>query len=191
MTNPSPHHDPPTVIDSPRKRLKLSSPPSTTSTSTPSNPLQLPHTTPHVGSPITKMDEPEVPMPITENGFQPEREQQCAIVHFVNPSNPGFTGVLKQRYVPRACTRHPCGNRGTGQPYLFDLHCLFQSTENIFVHMLTTATRYTDFIVNEIALDGTVIHLTSDRAPKFKPVAKVSSLDRSPSYDAEIMMRKS
>jgi hypothetical protein len=36
--------------------------------------------------------------------------------------------------------------------------------------------RYTDFIVNEIAPGGTVVHLTNDRAPKFKPTPKVSLL---------------
>jgi hypothetical protein len=41
-------------------------------------------------------------------------------------------------------------------------------------HPLTSTTRYTDFIVNEIALDGTVIHLTTDKAPKFRAVANVS-----------------
>lgn len=33
--------------------------------------------------------------------------------------------------------------------------------------------RYTDFIVNEIAPGGTVVHLTNDKAPKFKPTPKV------------------
>lgn len=45
------------------------------------------------------MDEPHVKMSFTETGFEPEREKSCAIIHFVNPSNPGFTGVLKQRYL--------------------------------------------------------------------------------------------
>jgi hypothetical protein len=44
---------------------------------------------------------------------------------------------------------------------------------------LTTdmTTRYTDFIVNEIALDGTVVHLTTDKAPNFRPAAKVRTLE--------------
>ncbi|TVY34387.1 Multisubstrate pseudouridine synthase [Lachnellula occidentalis] len=50
------------------------------------------------------------------------KEAEVGILHFVNASNPGFSGVLKQRY--------------------------------------------TDFLVHEIALDGTVIHLTDDQAPK-------------------------
>lgn len=34
--------------------------------------------------------------------------------------------------------------------------------------------RYTDFLVNEIAPDGTVVHLTDDKVPKFKDVKKAS-----------------
>jgi len=41
------------------------------------------------------------------------------------------------------------------------------------LHFLTLKTRYTDFIVNEIALDGSVIHLTNDKAPNFKAIAMV------------------
>ena len=41
--------------------------------------------------------------------------------------------------------------------------------------MLILVTRYTDFIVNEIAPDGTVVHLTTDQVPRFKPTVKVSS----------------
>ena len=37
--------------------------------------------------------------------------------------------------------------------------------------------RYTDFIVNEVAPDGTVVRLTTDKAPKSRPAAKVRSMD--------------
>lgn len=67
---------------------------------------------------------------MSDNGFQPEREAQVGIVHFVNTTNVGFTGTLKQRY--------------------------------------------TDFLVNEIAPDGTVVHLTDDRAPNQSAAAKQS-----------------
>jgi tRNA pseudouridine13 synthase len=78
-------------LESPRKRQKLDSPP-------PSISSIATTTTQPIGKPVAKMDEPMNPMVISETGFQPEREKQCAIIHFVNDSNPGFTGVLKQRY---------------------------------------------------------------------------------------------
>jgi tRNA pseudouridine13 synthase len=31
-----------------------------------------------------------------------KKEKQVGILHFVNASNPGFSGVLKQRYIPIA-----------------------------------------------------------------------------------------
>lgn len=34
--------------------------------------------------------------------------------------------------------------------------------------------RYTDFLVNEVAPDGSVVHLNDDRAPKRDAVPKVS-----------------
>jgi hypothetical protein len=48
------------------------------------------------------------------------------------------------------------------------------------LHFLTLKTRYTDFIVNEIALDGSVIHLTNDKAPNFKAIVKVILLHKTP-----------
>jgi tRNA pseudouridine13 synthase len=36
---------------------------------------------------------------MSDTGFQPERETQVGILHFVNAENLGFTGTLKQRYV--------------------------------------------------------------------------------------------
>jgi tRNA pseudouridine13 synthase len=78
------------VAEPPRKRQKLSPPPSTT-------------TTKHVADEQTveAMNEPETQMQIvvSDNGFQPEREQAVGILHFVNATNPGFSGTLKQRYV--------------------------------------------------------------------------------------------
>ncbi|KAH8821740.1 putative Multisubstrate pseudouridine synthase 7 [Xylogone sp. PMI_703] len=53
--------------------------------------------------------------------FSPDKEAEHGILCFVNSENPGFSGVLKQRY--------------------------------------------TDFLVNEIMPDGTIAHLTDDRAP--------------------------
>jgi hypothetical protein len=46
-----------------------------------------------------KMDDRKTHLVIIDNGFQPEREAQVGILHFVNTSNPGFSGTLKQRYV--------------------------------------------------------------------------------------------
>ena len=46
-----------------------------------------------------KMDDRETNLVVVHNGFQPEREAQVGILHFVNTSNPGFSGTLKQRYV--------------------------------------------------------------------------------------------
>lgn len=93
-------------IEAPRKRQKLSAPPSEQAPSTATESHQEPATQatepappPPGGNPAAKMDEPVVKMAITETGFQPEREKECGILHFVNESNPGFTGVLKQRYV--------------------------------------------------------------------------------------------
>ncbi|KAH7321647.1 pseudouridine synthase [Rhexocercosporidium sp. MPI-PUGE-AT-0058] len=72
----------------------------------------------------TNMDNPLLPhatrVVISDTGFQPEKEIAVGITHFVNSENPGFQGVLKQRY--------------------------------------------TDFLVNEIMPDGTVAHLTNDKA---------------------------
>lgn len=36
---------------------------------------------------------------MSDTGFQPDREAQVGIIHFVNSANVGFTGTLKQRYV--------------------------------------------------------------------------------------------
>ncbi|TVY32760.1 Multisubstrate pseudouridine synthase [Lachnellula subtilissima] len=92
----------------PRKRQKLSPNPNTNSTTT-------------TDDNKTNMDHRSSKLDVvgeTSDG----KEAEVGILHFVNASNPGFSGVLKQRY--------------------------------------------TDFLVHEIALDGTVIHLTDDQAPK-------------------------
>lgn len=39
--------------------------------------------------------------------------------------------------------------------------------------MLITSHRYTDFLVNEVTLDGKVVHLTDTDAPRRKPANKV------------------
>ena len=39
----------------------------------------------------------------SDSAFQPEREAQVGILHFVNAGSLGFTGTLKQRYVPGEC----------------------------------------------------------------------------------------
>ena len=58
-----------------------------------------------------------------------------------------------------------------GLPHLPSSALLF----TLVPHLLTsTLLRYTDFLVNEIALDGTVLHLKDDRAPNFAAAAKVS-----------------
>ncbi|KAE9374717.1 pseudouridine synthase [Stipitochalara longipes BDJ] len=77
-----------------------------------------------------KMDDRKTLLAIVDNGFQPERESQVGVLCFVNASNPGFSGTLKQRY--------------------------------------------TDFLVNEIMPDGTVVHLTNDKAP---PAVKPSPVN--------------
>ena len=38
---------------------------------------------------------------VSDSGFQPEREAQVGILHFVNADSLGFTGTLKQRYEER------------------------------------------------------------------------------------------
>jgi hypothetical protein len=36
---------------------------------------------------------------VSDSGFQPERDAQVGILHFVNSEKQGFSGTLKQRYV--------------------------------------------------------------------------------------------
>ena len=48
--------------------------------------------------PAAKMDNRATKMiAATDTGFQPEREFEVGVMHFVNASNPGFSGTLKQR----------------------------------------------------------------------------------------------
>ncbi len=78
---------------------------------------------------------------------QRDREAQAGILCFVNESNPGFSGILKQRYLGHViCT-----------------YC-----------RLMVVYRYTDFLVNEVKLDGKVVHLTELNVPRRKPTPKVS-----------------
>ena len=62
--------------------------------------------------------------------------------------------------------------------YLSVLLCIEISLTNLYtsknLNWLTIVHRYTDFLVNEIAPDGSVVHLTDDEAPIFKAIAKVS-----------------
>src|SRR5271163_3815462 len=77
----------------PRKRQKLSPPPSTSRT--PATKTQ--QSGKQVATIETQMTQTRVV--VSDNGFQPEREAQVGILHFVNGTNPGFSGTLKQRYV--------------------------------------------------------------------------------------------
>ncbi|TVY76006.1 Multisubstrate pseudouridine synthase [Lachnellula suecica] len=92
----------------PRKRQRLSPTSTTTTTSAPAEKKKMDHRS-------SKLD--------VVGEVSDGKEAQVGILHFVNASNPGFSGVLKHRY--------------------------------------------TDFLVNEIGLDGTVYHLTDTKAPRF------------------------
>jgi hypothetical protein len=69
------------------------------------------NTTQPVGTPKSgkdvKMDDRKTHLVVVDNGFQPEREAEVGILHFVNTSNPGFSGTLKQRYVSGCCSLSP------------------------------------------------------------------------------------
>jgi tRNA pseudouridine13 synthase len=54
-----------------------------------------------------KMDDRKTQLVVSDNGFQPEREAEVGILHFVNLSNPGFSGTLKQRCVLKRVCCHP------------------------------------------------------------------------------------
>jgi hypothetical protein len=87
------------VAGPPTKRQKIS-------TETPSI---VPTTQPEIP---TEMDHQKTHLTIVDNGFQPEREYQVGILCFVNNSNPGFSGTLKQRYV---------SGRHSSAPFVFEL----------------------------------------------------------------------
>ena len=74
----------------PRKRQRLSPPPPPPSTTS---------TTQQPAKNVDKMEDQRTKLIVSDNGFQPERETEVGILHFVNTSNPGFSGTLKQRYV--------------------------------------------------------------------------------------------
>ena len=85
MASPNPPDN--VVSEPPRKRQKISPPPSFSTTATAQS-----------SKSVTKMDDSRTQNAVSDNGFQPEREIACGILHFVNSSNPGFSGTLKQRY---------------------------------------------------------------------------------------------
>lgn len=112
--------------------------------------LSTPTTTKHptlVENPIVSKTMPESQnMAQGSMGSQLNREDQVGILCFVNESNPGFSGILKQRCV----------------------------TRDVRDDKLITSYRYTDFLVNEVTLDGKVVHLTDINAPRRKAANKVS-----------------
>ncbi|PQE12108.1 uridine synthase protein [Rutstroemia sp. NJR-2017a BVV2] len=117
-------------MTAPRKRQKLAS-------STTSQPLDTPqlNTMNHNSalnnnSDIAMENSDQRQQDPSSNASEPDREAEAGILHYVNKSNPGFQGVLKQRY--------------------------------------------TDFMVNEITLDGEVVHLRNDRAPRNKHAARTN-----------------
>ncbi|PQE22202.1 pseudouridine synthase Pus7 protein [Rutstroemia sp. NJR-2017a WRK4] len=122
-------------IQSPRKRQKLES--STISQPLDTQPLDTPqlntmnqNSALNNNSDIAMENSDQKQQDPTSNASEPEREAEAGILHYVNKSNPGFQGVLKQRY--------------------------------------------TDFMVNEITLDGEVVHLRNDRAPWNKHAARTN-----------------
>lgn len=85
------------AVEPPRKRQRLSPPLQSQSQpqlqSSTINPSEKTTTT----AATTAVMEARVP--VTDTGFQPGREAAVGIREFVNASNPGFSGTLKQRYV--------------------------------------------------------------------------------------------
>lgn len=79
----------------PSKRIKLSSP---------QPPSHNNINAPQKSTNAAKMDDEKPNVAGGGTGFQPEREAKVGIVHFVNSSNPGFSGILKQRYVQLSST---------------------------------------------------------------------------------------
>jgi hypothetical protein len=55
-------------------------------------------------------------------------------------------------------------------------------TRDLQDHILITSYRYTDFLVNEVTLDGKVVHLTDTDVPRRKPANKVSPELNTPSF---------
>jgi len=75
------------VAEPPRKRQRISPQPSTAA-STQLEPVK-----------VAKMEDTIKQTVVSDTGFQPDREKEVGILHFVNEENRGFTGTLKQRYV--------------------------------------------------------------------------------------------
>ena len=91
-------------IQSPRKRQKLES--STISQPLDTQPLDTPqlntmnqNSALNNNSDIAMENSDQKQQDPTSNASEPEREAEAGILHYVNKSNPGFQGVLKQRYV--------------------------------------------------------------------------------------------
>jgi tRNA pseudouridine13 synthase len=118
----------------PRKRQKVAS-------TSPNPGSQTPH-----DAALSKTMAHNVWMDNPAFNAQLDREARSGILCFVNPSNTGFTGVLKQRSV-----------------------CVHVTTDK----ELTLRYRYTDFLVNEVDLEGNVVHLTGINIPRQKSLNKV------------------
>src|SRR4051812_15723860 len=89
-------------IQSPRKRQKLESSSSTTTSQlldTPQLNTINPDSALNNNSDITMEDNKQKQQDPLINASQPDREAEAGILHYVNKSNPGFQGVLKHRYV--------------------------------------------------------------------------------------------
>jgi len=83
----------------PRKRQRITPPSTSPSTSAAQPQLQGPIDEKKTGSSVTSAPNMEIRGPAAMNGFEPGKEAAVGILCFVNDSNPGFVGTLKQRYV--------------------------------------------------------------------------------------------
>jgi tRNA pseudouridine13 synthase len=91
-------------------------------------------------------DEPSLSIPPsapTPEDAQTVKEAEVGITKFVSPDTPGFLGIVKKR----------CGS------------CIFLAARDSSLIIGFLSRRYTDFLVNEILLDGTVLHLKSLSVP--------------------------
>jgi len=78
---------------------EVEGPPTKKQKISPGDPSDLTTTLPAQPGKPTKMDDRKTHLAVVDSGFQPEREAQVGILCFVNINNPGFSGILKQRYV--------------------------------------------------------------------------------------------
>ncbi|KAG0648526.1 tRNA pseudouridine(13) synthase [Hyphodiscus hymeniophilus] len=155
------------AVDSepPRKRQRTRPPTSASSINPEEHANMKPSNVQQWLSDVEKPENPEAPAiqqkVTSDTGFQPEREAEVGILHFVNEKKLGFTGTLKQRYV----------NSFLWYMLTLGVFIALWSLRILFVFerlRLMREHRYTDFLVNEIAPNGTVVHLADDKAPKFK-----------------------